>query len=89
MSFWRPIQWYHSHADPIWPDSTFHELPDTEHGVNVLVRVISWGGAAAPLILLILAVHQVGPTPSGPAYGNIKGTVAWDGFFDHSIVSKI
>ncbi len=23
MSFSRPIQWYHSHADPIWPDSTF------------------------------------------------------------------
>ncbi len=19
MSFSRPIQWYHSHADPIWP----------------------------------------------------------------------
>ena len=23
MSFSRPIQWYHSHADQIWPDSTF------------------------------------------------------------------
>ncbi len=23
MSFPRPIQWYHSHADPIWPDGTF------------------------------------------------------------------
>jgi hypothetical protein len=22
MSFSRPIQWYHSHADPIWPDRT-------------------------------------------------------------------
>ncbi len=22
MSFSRPIQWYHSYADPIWPDST-------------------------------------------------------------------
>ncbi len=21
MSFLRPIQWYHSHADPIWQDS--------------------------------------------------------------------
>ncbi len=20
MSFSRPIQWYHSHVDPIWPD---------------------------------------------------------------------
>ncbi len=24
MSFSRPIQWYHSHADPVWPDSTFN-----------------------------------------------------------------
>ncbi len=23
MSFLRPIQWYHSQADPIWPDGTF------------------------------------------------------------------
>ena len=23
MSFSRPFQWYHSHADPIWPDGTF------------------------------------------------------------------
>ncbi len=24
MAFSRPIQWYHSHADPIWPDGTFN-----------------------------------------------------------------
>ncbi len=23
-SFSRPIQWYHSHVDPIWPDGTFN-----------------------------------------------------------------
>ncbi len=23
MSFYRAFQWYHSHADPIWPDGTF------------------------------------------------------------------
>jgi hypothetical protein len=23
MSFSRPIQWYYSHVDPIWPDGTF------------------------------------------------------------------
>ncbi len=23
MSFSRPIQWYHCHADPFWPDGTF------------------------------------------------------------------
>ncbi len=26
MSFSRPIQWYHSHADPIWPGGTFKVL---------------------------------------------------------------
>ncbi len=25
MSFSRSIQWYHTHADPIWPDGTFKE----------------------------------------------------------------
>ncbi len=35
MSFSRPFQWYHSEADPIWPDGTFkklthvHKLNDT------------------------------------------------------------
>jgi hypothetical protein len=27
MSFSRPFQWYHSHADPIWPDGTFKPSP--------------------------------------------------------------
>jgi hypothetical protein len=26
MSFSRPIQWYHSHADPIWLDGTFKSV---------------------------------------------------------------
>jgi hypothetical protein len=26
MSFLRPIQWYQSHADPVWPDGTFKSL---------------------------------------------------------------
>ncbi len=26
MSFSRPIQWYHFHEDPIWPDGTRHIL---------------------------------------------------------------
>jgi hypothetical protein len=26
MSFSRPIQWYHCHADPIWPDGTFESF---------------------------------------------------------------
>jgi hypothetical protein len=24
MSYSRPFQWYHSHADTIWPDGTFN-----------------------------------------------------------------
>jgi hypothetical protein len=27
MSFSRPLQWYHSHADPIWPDGNFNNPP--------------------------------------------------------------
>jgi hypothetical protein len=26
MSFLRPMQWFHSHADPIWPDGTFKSM---------------------------------------------------------------
>jgi hypothetical protein len=26
MYFSRPIQWYHYHADPIWPDGTFQNV---------------------------------------------------------------
>ncbi len=42
MSFSRPIQWYHSHADPIWPDGTFNltnqrinkrDLPESGSGL--------------------------------------------------------
>ncbi len=37
MFFSRPIQWYHSHADPIWPDGTFNELyADLAAGVPLL-----------------------------------------------------
>ncbi len=34
MSFSRPIQWYHSHADPIWPNGTFK---NTDVKIKVLV----------------------------------------------------
>ncbi len=30
MSFSRAIQWYHSHADPIWPDGTFKPAQEWE-----------------------------------------------------------
>ncbi len=26
MSFSSSIQWYHPHADPIWPDGTFNPI---------------------------------------------------------------
>ncbi len=38
MSFSRPIQWYHSHADPIWPDGTFKTLHTAGHIQSYLSR---------------------------------------------------
>ncbi len=38
MSFSRPIQWYHSHADPIWPDGTFNCLSTQDcplHAISI------------------------------------------------------
>ncbi len=35
MSFSRPIQWYHSHADPIWPDGNFNKQTE-EHKCTLL-----------------------------------------------------
>ncbi len=29
MSFSRPIQWYHAHVDPIWPDGTIKKPVET------------------------------------------------------------
>ncbi len=47
MSFSRPIQWYHSHADPIWPDGTFKNgvfhVDEIKHiFANILQEVISF-----------------------------------------------
>ncbi len=36
MPFLRPIQWKHSHADPIWPDGTFY---DVKKGKKILRAV--------------------------------------------------
>ncbi len=38
MFFSRPIQWYHSHADPIWPDDTFNLF--YAHGFGLINCVI-------------------------------------------------
>ncbi len=34
MSFSRPIQWYHSHIDPIWPDGTFNNSSENFHRIH-------------------------------------------------------
>ncbi len=34
MSFQSASQWYHSHADPIWPDGTFKEPKNRFQGIN-------------------------------------------------------
>ena len=36
MSFSMPIQWHHSHEDPIWPDGTFQIWSDPEIILAVL-----------------------------------------------------
>jgi hypothetical protein len=50
MSFSRPIQWYHSRADPIWPDSTFKT-----HLFYVLHSIFSYTVHAIDVLL----VHSV------------------------------
>ncbi len=40
MSSSRPIQWYHSHADPSWPDGTFkHVHAGIAYCTSVLVNL--------------------------------------------------
>ncbi len=34
MSFSMPIQWFHSHEDPIWPDGTFNTMQDLLSGLT-------------------------------------------------------
>jgi hypothetical protein len=45
MSFSRPVQWYHSHADPIWPDVTFNDAlfpsPSSLYKQNCHLRFLS------------------------------------------------
>ncbi len=43
MSFKRAFQWYHSHADPIWPDGTFKMkffLMFTVYGSRTLMLIV-------------------------------------------------
>jgi hypothetical protein len=55
MSLSRSIQWYHSHADPIWPDGTFNILCTKEVNMDAcMVRNIRQSqavGAPLPIAL--------------------------------------
>jgi hypothetical protein len=44
MSFSRPIQWYHSQADPIWPDGTFNATSSEKQSnvANILTDTFIW-----------------------------------------------
>ncbi len=58
MSFSRPFQGYHSHADPIWPDGTFNLKPKyTKFFVVPSTRWSQWS----------LRRHAPSPTSSRPA----------------------
>ncbi len=63
MSLSRPIQWYHSHADPVWPDGTLNILCTKEVNKDACMVRIS----VSPWRFFL--DHQ-GPTPSnGPQNG--------------------
>ncbi len=55
MSFSRPIQWYYSHADLIWPDGTFKNegltwVPAHEES-TILCRVLGTAVASTSVML--------------------------------------
>jgi hypothetical protein len=56
MFFSRPIQRYHSHADPIWPDGTFNDS----------VLRLSQGQNMEKLKSSVLVHGLVGGIKSGP-----------------------
>jgi hypothetical protein len=44
MYFSRPIQWYHSHVDPIWLDDTFkvaltHVICQKKRSWSMLIKI--------------------------------------------------
>ncbi len=47
MSFLRPFQWYHSQADPIWPDGTFKVAYNDIDSAESEVRFQDGGGHCA------------------------------------------
>jgi hypothetical protein len=54
MSFSTPIQWFHSHEDPVWPDSTFKEVPSSAIHPHVF-----WTGKNKKISTLIVFTFRV------------------------------
>ncbi len=57
MSFSRPFQWYHSHADPIWPDGTFKQIGNkltiNQHSLRRSFKFYNSGADGASEIMYI------------------------------------
>jgi hypothetical protein len=60
MSSSRPIQWYHSHADPSWPDGTFKHV----HAALLIVRLY-WSTCIC--VQLTSSLQESGSVSSGPS----------------------
>ncbi len=58
MSFSRPIQWYSSHADLIWPDGTFNASRD-EFWKNVAENI-------QVIYFLLFYIHTEGAWEGDP-----------------------
>jgi hypothetical protein len=55
MSFLRPIQWYHSKADPIWWDATFNL-----RSITNILQQIYYSTPPPPNICQLIYVHTHG-----------------------------
>jgi hypothetical protein len=68
MSISRPIQWYHSHADPIWPDGTF-KTPIVLDCVLYCIFSITYSLPACPQPPVLWARDPVTSwLPAGPRH---------------------
>jgi len=74
MSFLRPIQWYHSHADPIWPDGTFKN-PNFQGPGNTLLETqvvtCAWNQSWSPPVLPSCVATSCPQIPFPPASSNL------------------
>ncbi len=67
-----PFQWYHSHADSIWPDYTFMG------SVRWIFKNIHTKG-------IRYIFEEIFHLIEGSAFWELLGTVAWDGFQNYKI----